>query len=283
MEWHWHNELQLCLVTQGIIVFEVGDYTEILRAGEGIFINASIMHKASNAEGSDGAYICLDFHPLMLLHSHISSIDSKYITPFIADNTLPYCILHPEESWSADIIQSILSINEEYTSALPSELVLGSAINYYQLPFSRDPDQFKIYMELLSIWYQLYRNYFTRRNSMARPSQDETVLHILRYIGEHYSEKIMLNEIARHVGASTASCSRKFKAHMHLSIFEYIMNYRLQQSERLLLTTDLSITEIAVNCGFSTSSYYIKHFRESCGHSPSAYRKAHKADEPEKK
>ena len=62
VEWHWHNELQLCLVTQGIIGFEVGDYTEILRAGEGIFINASIMHKASNAEGSDGAYICLDFH-----------------------------------------------------------------------------------------------------------------------------------------------------------------------------------------------------------------------------
>ena len=69
-------------------------------------------------------------------------------------------------------------------------------------------------------------------------------------------------------------------SNFHLGYVDWHWHNELQLC---LVTTDLSITEIAVNCGFSTSSYYIKHFRESCGHSPSAYRKAHKADEPEKK
>jgi len=74
-----------------------------------------------------------------------------------------------------------------------------------------------------------------------------------------------------------------YMTQLRLKLLGYVEWHWHNELQLCLVTTDLSITEIAVNCGFSTSSYYIKHFRESCGHSPSAYRKAHKADEPEKK
>lgn len=60
---------------------------------------------------------------------------------------------------------------------------------------------------------------------------------------------------------------------MNCSIFEYITNYRLVESEKLLITTNESITDIAYKCGFASASYFIEKFKLQTVMSPFIYRK----------
>ena len=55
------------------------------------------------------------------------------------------------------------------------------------------------------------------------------------------------------------------------------MDYRMQVAKKLLETTDSSITDIALHCGFNSNSYFTKLFHRSFGKTPNAYRKERKA------
>ncbi len=96
---------------------------------------------------------------------------------------------------------------------------------------------------------------------------------MIEYITKHYHENIQLDDLSKEIGISKSTCCREFKNHMNCTIFEYIMNYRLIEATKLLLSSDYNITEIAYMCGFSTSSYFIKHFKKKTGVSPYVYRK----------
>ena len=54
---------------------------------------------------------------------------------------------------------------------------------------------------------------------------------------------------------------------------DYLIEYRIRAAKKLLETTDYSITDIALNCGFNSTSYFTKLFHRSCGKTPNAYRK----------
>lgn len=67
--------------------------------------------------------------------------------------------------------------------------------------------------------------------------------------------------------------SRMFKKVVHRSFREYLNYIRISKSELLLATTDLSITDIAMQTGFSTSSYFIQQFKLYKKISPKQFRK----------
>ena len=96
---------------------------------------------------------------------------------------------------------------------------------------------------------------------------------ILDYIGAHYTDKITLSDIAGAVHLCTSECSRLFRRYMNQSLFEFILEYRIEKSLPLLANPVYSITEIAANTGFNDSNYYSKVFLKVKGCSPSEYRK----------
>ena len=64
-----------------------------------------------------------------------------------------------------------------------------------------------------------------------------------------------------------------FKKVIHKSFREYLNYVRITKSEILLATTDLSMTDIAMKTGFSTSSYFIQQFKQVKNMSPKKFRK----------
>lgn len=62
---------------------------------------------------------------------------------------------------------------------------------------------------------------------------------------------------------------------MNESLFDYLLSFRIEKSLPLLVDQQLSITEISNLCGFSSSSYYTKVFREHMGCTPTAYQVGH--------
>lgn len=69
VNWHWHDELQLCLVRDGQVEFRVRDARIVLGPGQGIFVNSRELHSAHDLEGAHSTYWCLDFAPELVLHA----------------------------------------------------------------------------------------------------------------------------------------------------------------------------------------------------------------------
>ncbi|MCR1863275.1 helix-turn-helix domain-containing protein [Limosilactobacillus reuteri] len=59
---------------------------------------------------------------------------------------------------------------------------------------------------------------------------------------------------------------------MHQTPIEYLLNYRVEQAKKLLRHSELSITDIALRAGFSTSAYFSKIFKERVGMTLREYR-----------
>ena len=96
---------------------------------------------------------------------------------------------------------------------------------------------------------------------------------VATYIYNHYSERLILEDVAKKFNLSRSYLSKKFKSVTGFGFKEYIINVRIQHACELLLNTNKSITDIAFECGFNDSNYFGDAFRRTKGISPNKYRK----------
>jgi AraC-like DNA-binding protein len=94
----------------------------------------------------------------------------------------------------------------------------------------------------------------------------------MAYIHEHYAEPISRTDLARHVAFSDDYLTSCFRRELGLTPIAYLTRYRVSQAKQLLRETDKNVTEIALEVGFSDSSYFSRVFRREVGVSPQAYR-----------
>lgn len=94
-----------------------------------------------------------------------------------------------------------------------------------------------------------------------------------RYICHHFAEPLTLLEVAARIPMTPTYFSRKFKQVTGIGYKEYVNHVRLKEAARLLLETDMSVTAIALACGFSDGNYFGDLFKKEKGISPRMYRK----------
>jgi AraC-like DNA-binding protein/ligand-binding sensor protein len=93
-----------------------------------------------------------------------------------------------------------------------------------------------------------------------------------RSIGENYTHKISLQEIARASGLSAPYFSTIFKEEMGENLSAYLNRLRVERAGRLLTETDMSLSDISGSCGFEDQSWFSKIFKTYTGMSPGKYR-----------
>ena len=91
---------------------------------------------------------------------------------------------------------------------------------------------------------------------------------MLQYIQEHYTEEIFLSQIAESAHIGESECLRCFRSMIVCSPLQYVKQLRLQKAAELLLSTNLKISEIGMQCGFQEMSYFAKEFRAVKGCTP---------------
>jgi len=101
---------------------------------------------------------------------------------------------------------------------------------------------------------------------------DSQILAAASYIGRYYMNPLTTAEVAAAVGFSPNYLSRKFRRAAGIGLHEYLVFVRLQHAARELLSSQDSITVIALRCGFSDSNYFKDSFKKKYGVTPRQYR-----------
>ena len=96
---------------------------------------------------------------------------------------------------------------------------------------------------------------------------------IQTYVDQHISERLTLTEIAEHFDLSPFYVSRVFKLATGHNLNSYQTQRRIGRAQTLLLTTKMSMSEIAETIGYASQGYFSKQFQEIIGISPMQYRK----------
>lgn len=94
----------------------------------------------------------------------------------------------------------------------------------------------------------------------------------MAFIHNHFAENITREEVARQVCLAPEYFAKQFKREVGMPVKDYINRCRVQAAEKLLKTTDLSVTEVAGRVGFSDGSYFTVVFKKTLGVSPTEYR-----------
>ena len=96
--------------------------------------------------------------------------------------------------------------------------------------------------------------------------------YIIRYLAENYHEKILLSSCAKQLNISYDYFQHRFKQLTGYSPQAFLLKQRLSAAKQLLEQGNLSCTEIAYRCGFSTSAQFSMLFKKSYGITPGKYR-----------
>lgn len=102
---------------------------------------------------------------------------------------------------------------------------------------------------------------------------DPRIYMVANYIILHPQEKYDPQKMAKMAGLSKQRFSSLFKANMGKSPMQYVREIRLTTAARALLVTNDNVTDIAYQCGYEDTNYFIREFKEAFGFTPNQYRK----------
>jgi len=122
----------------------------------------------------------------------------------------------------------------------------------------------------------LVRNYISGRPlnaNNARKLTPQQCSRAVEYIEECLSDNITLAGIAKAAGVSTGRLNSEFKRSMKLAPYQYVLSARVRRANVLLISTDLSLAQIAVQCGFSNQQHMTRMMQRLMGRTPGAVRR----------
>lgn len=253
--WHWHRTVELFYMESGTLEYTTPNGKWVFPAGSGGFVNPNVLHTSRVIpSGNETVQLLHLFEPELISGGQSSRMDIRYIRPLTTATGIEVLALSADMEDQATLLKKIRSV--------------------FDLDEKDWGYEFALRQELTQIWMELLK--------LARPvmgegngskHSDEKTKAMMRYIYAHYPETISIDQLAEAAHVSKRVCFRLFRENLHMSPVAYLTDYRLRKACQRLAESEESITQIAYGCGFGSSSYFGKLFREHFGCSPAAYRR----------
>ena len=255
LPWHWHDELELAILMEGSATFAVGNEKLTMQTGEGIFVNAGVLH-AAWGDTPECRFRSVVFHPRLVGGSLEGAIYQNYVLPLIQNGALECVHFSPQLLWQGralELLKAAWISNEDRKPGY--EFRVRGALS-----------------ELVGLlWENLPQ---LRQEQPGKPLRDVSrIKQMMGFIHEHYSEVLTVRAIAAAASLSDSECLRCFRSTIGIPPNRYLRDYRIQRAAQLLTETGLPVAAVAEQCGFSDVSYFAKTFRQLRGTAPSAYRR----------
>lgn len=257
--WHWHDEMELEFIASGNAQVSIGGSSYILHEGQGVFINAGVLHSFSHTETQNCHINAMVFHPRLIGGSMESVFWQKYLQPLADDLSLPFLFFTCDDACQRQAIAYIRHVWQSCVGEQPGyEFEVRDALS-----------------RLIFLIMQHRPDAQPKIPSGKALRDAERMKRMLRYIQEHYSEQLSTAKIAQSAAISESECLRCFRSVIGMPPIQYVNQFRIQNAAELLVSTNQKIADIGALCGFQETSYFTKTFRKLKGCTPSEYRQQH--------
>ncbi|MFR5600152.1 MAG: helix-turn-helix domain-containing protein [Holdemania filiformis] len=126
-------------------------------------------------------------------------------------------------------------------------------------------------LSLLCLEYTVFNDQLKYYQYMSIEKKDR-LFQVLRYLRKDLHEKITLREAAQAAGVTPQHLSTLWKEVFGMSFMDYVMKLRLEQAEKRLFFSDMNITDLILDCGFSDRKSFYRNFHEMYSCSPSQWK-----------
>lgn len=259
---NWHKHLELILPLDGPIRIRTGEQSVSLAAGELLVVDNLKLHNLEDFPGFKTRLVDISFLPEFVYGSGSPSCDYAFLIPFYAKREGHPHILRGTDELAAPVYQALAELLERcFRSGQQVYAQAGCKATFLQLLY------------LLTRQFQaaevLHSEYLQHRQ------QADRLARIFEYVRQNYAERITIAQATQIVHMSQAQFMKVFKKVSGMTFVAHVTRVRIMNALRSLRETDLTIAEIAMQCGFSDQSYFDRRFREAFGKSPRDWRKSH--------
>ncbi|WP_099469759.1 GH39 family glycosyl hydrolase [Konateibacter massiliensis] len=238
---HFHMEIELLYVLAGTVHVYLPEEKYTLSKGKVILINTNKKHHYSVEENTLLCKVSIDYFML------VKALKRDFIM-FWCNSAIN------EDKDYAELCNILNQMLREYAVCREEESFMMKSLSYCMLE-------------------SLTKNFLVQSEGTWTDNEDEKTARILQYINNHYGRAITLSELANQFYMSDSSFSRYFKKLMGVNFVEYVNHIRMNYAIEDILYTNKSITNIALDCGFSNPSAFNKIFKEIYQMSPTSYKK----------
>ena len=255
VDWPWHATLEINICASGVLKTSTQRGEYIVREGDGVLVNANVLHRNEAFEGARG--VCVQTH--MFDRSLVAAAElplRRYVAPVVECTLLDALPLFRENAEHRAVLEAL---DRAFIAA-------GEEKPGYEL---------EICGLLNRAWqgvYALALPVIGARQPLPRP-ETARLKRMLGFIRDHFAEDISPADIAASAGVCERECFRCFRQELGTTPLATLTDFRLRRAAELLRETDRSVSDIAAACGFATSSYFGKVFRRRMNLSPLAYRR----------
>lgn len=244
---HKHEDIcEIILVCQGTCLYHQGEIPMEAKEGCVICTNQEELHELHPKNESSVSWYCIG-----LLNVRKKGLPKNHL-------------LFSHESRILD-------------SGDSRQLLEGLMRQIYQLTDKSDRTDLLVQMLTTSLVVAV-DNVWQQQDSRSKKSEEKNISQrIVEYMNEHYQdENISLTEISQALNCSETHISHLFKKVTGQSPKQYIIRRRIGRAQTLLISTELSVTEIAATVGYNNTNYFSTLFADYTGITPMRYRKLYK-------
>jgi len=253
---HWHDHFEIALVLDGRGVFMFGRRALEAEAGDIFFIDNSQPHVALADRGGPMRLLLVLFRPELIAPTGCRELDRGYLAPFrYAEGRSPRVRSGtPLAERVGGLLRGLRDVADRHDPAarhvLDATLRLALGLVNQDPEAGASPDAVR-----------------------AAADRREQIRPVLAYVDRHCREGITLDDVAPLVHVSPSRVRHVFKDVTGVSFKEYVTQVRVAEAKRLLLSTELSVADVARTVAYSNLNQFYKVFSRSCGMSPGEYRR----------
>lgn len=252
---HWHEEYEFLVITKGKGTACLNSRNISISPGDILFINAECVHSFWGEPDDPIAFYALDFGRELINSYGNDDIQQKYIN----------------RQGSGELI-----FRDHFRKEDPVWQNLHDPLEEIRMLCAKDleANELLIKSDLLRIWHFLCRD--AQKTSFSLKKKDDgkvlLVKEILQYIQENYTHNLTLGDLADHFHMSEGQFCRFFKSQINMTAIEYLNYYRIGAACDRLREGRMSISDVAIECGYNNISYFNRTFRRYMHCTPGEYR-----------
>jgi AraC-like DNA-binding protein/mannose-6-phosphate isomerase-like protein (cupin superfamily) len=252
INWHYHREIELLLVNEGVLDVYIDEEVVRLEAGDVAIIGARQLHR-DRSLGTPMDYIVLQFD----------------LEQFFDHSTMPYMRFFSETknplSRANYIFQENKTANKEAADCIRAILqeVTGKQTGY----------ELAVSMIIKKLLLLLIRSDSKKMLAEGEDFDRARLRSVLDFVEEHLNDRIQVEDVCKMANMSYYYFVKFFKKAIGLSFTEYVNYRKIKWAERILLTKDLSVSEVGDRIGMPNMAHFYKMFKKYNECSPKQFQK----------